>query len=245
MTEVVGERVALAAQIDAQAAALEVMDVEHSSGVARGYELDQQIREAGARANQSAVELERIAARTASNADRVADLSQRLSTGEEELSHARAQLETLSGEREEHRSFLENATAEAEASRDHAQQQAQQAQNAFRALTEAEQQTEEQRRNAIHVMQRAAQASNEEAQAGAALSGLESEIDRLASESENARVELETLGVQRGQIKLSFEGVTERLQSLEADIRELRERMDARHSEETQTREHSMEERLW
>src|SRR5665213_2094956 len=79
----------LAAQIDEQAAALEEMDEAHSTGVARGYELDQQIREAAARANQSAVELERIAARTSSNADRVADLTQRLATGEEELGQAR------------------------------------------------------------------------------------------------------------------------------------------------------------
>ena len=81
----------LGAQIDEQAASLDAMDAEHSSGLALGYELDQQIREAGARANQSAVELERIAARTAANADRVADLTQRLTTGAEDLGQARTQ----------------------------------------------------------------------------------------------------------------------------------------------------------
>ncbi|MEO7029666.1 MAG: chromosome segregation protein SMC [Acidobacteriaceae bacterium] len=226
----------LGAQIDAQATALEAMDAEHTSGVAKGYELDQQVREAAARANQSAVELERITARTASNADRVADLTQRLASGEEELGSARAQLETLSGEREQQRSFLENATAEAEVSHANAQQQAQQANDAVHALAAAEQQTEERRRNAMHVMQRAAQAGNEEAQAGAALSGLERESERLASESENARIELEALGLQRGQIALSFEGVIERLQRLEADINELRQRTDARRGEETESK---------
>jgi chromosome segregation protein len=68
----------LAELIDAQAAALETMDAEHSTGVAKGYELDSQIREAGSRANSSAVELERIAARTTANTDRVADLTQRI-----------------------------------------------------------------------------------------------------------------------------------------------------------------------
>jgi chromosome segregation protein len=38
--------VALAAQIDAQAATVEAMDTEHSEGVRTGYSLDQQIREA-------------------------------------------------------------------------------------------------------------------------------------------------------------------------------------------------------
>ncbi len=226
----------LAAQIDQQATALEAMDEAHSTGVAKGYELDQQIREAGTRANQSAVELERIAARTASNADRIADLTQRLATGEEELGQARTQLEALAGEREQHRSFLENATAESEASRANAQHQQQAAQEAVRALATAEQQTEERRRNAMHIMQRAAQANNEEAQAGAALSGLEREAERLTSESETARTELEALGVQRGQIKLSFEGVTERLQRLEADINEVRQTIETRRNEETQSK---------
>ena len=226
----------LAAQIDEQAAALEAMDEAHSTGVAKGYELDQQIREAGTRANQSAVELERIAARTASNADRIADLTQRLATGEEDLGQARTQLEALAGEREQHRSFLENATAESEASRANAQHQQQAAQEAVRALATAEQQTEERRRNAMHIMQRAAQANNEEAQAGAALSGLEREAERLTSESETARTELEALGVQRGQIKLSFEGVTERLQRLEADINEVRQTIETRRNEETQSK---------
>jgi len=226
----------LAAQIDEQAAALEEMDEAHSTGVARGYELDQQIREAAARANQSAVELERIAARTSSNADRVADLTQRLATGEEELGQARTQLETLAGEREQHRSFLENATSEAEGSRANAQRQQQAAQEAFRAVSAAEQKAEEQRRTAMHIMQRAAQASNEEAQAGAALSGLERENERLASESEIARTELDALGLQRTQIKMSFEGVTERLQRLEAEINQLRQSMESRHAEETQSK---------
>ena len=226
----------LGAQIDEQAASLDAMDAEHSSGLALGYELDQQIREAGARANQSAVELERIAARTAANADRVADLTQRLTTGAEDLGQARTQLATLAGEREQHRSFLENATVEAQDSRANAQQQQQQAQEAVRALATAEQQTEERRRNAMQVMQRAAQANNEEAQAGAALAGLERESERLATESKTARAELDTLGLQRGQIKMSFEGVTERLKRLEADIAELRQRMDARRGEETQSK---------
>jgi chromosome segregation protein len=226
----------LAAQIDAQAAALETMDAEHSSGIASGYELDQQIREAGARANQSAVELERIAARTASNGDRIADLTQRLATGEEELEQARTQLATLAGEREEHRSFLENATTEAQGSRSNAQQQQQQAQDAVRAVAAAEQQTEERRRNAMQIMQRAAQANNEEAQAGAALSGLERESERLVSESDTARLELETLGLQRSQIKMSFEGVTERLKRLEAEITELRQSIETRRAEETQSK---------
>src|SRR5665213_1617959 len=88
----------------------------------------------------------------------------------------------------------------------------------------------------MQVMQRAAQAGNEEAQAGAALSSLERESERLASESEIARTELDALGLQRTQIKMSFEGVTERLQRLEAEINQLRQSMESRHAEETQSK---------
>ncbi len=74
----------------------------------------------------------------------------------------------------------------------------------------------------MQLMQRIGQTRNEEAQAAAALAGLEREAERLVSESDIARQELETLGIQRGQVALSFESVTERLKRLEAEISELR-----------------------
>src|SRR5271170_6622518 len=93
---------ALTTTVDTQSADIETMDAQHSEGVRSGYALDEQIREAGAQANQSAVELERIAARTAANTDRVADLTQRLATGADDLAQAQAQLATLAGELEQH-----------------------------------------------------------------------------------------------------------------------------------------------
>src|SRR5258708_16993840 len=131
---------ALAAQIDAQAATVETMDTEHTEGVRAGYTLDQQIRETGAKANQSAVELERIAARTAANSDRIAELTSRIATGADDLAQAREQLASLAGELEQHRSFLENATAESAGSREAAQAHQTQAQEALHAVSQAEQQ---------------------------------------------------------------------------------------------------------
>ncbi len=226
----------LAAQIDTQAAAVEAMDAEHSEGIRTGYTLDQQIREAGAQANQSAVELERITARTAANADRVAELENRLATGADDLAQAREQLAGLAGELEQHRSFLENATAESTGSREAAQRHQAEAQEAVRTLASAEQQAEQNRRTTMQLVQRAAQTRNEEAQAAAALAGLEREAERLLSESSIAKQELETLGLQRGQVKMSFESVTERLKRLEAEIAELRLQIEASRSEESQSK---------
>jgi chromosome segregation protein len=231
----------LAALIDDQAAQLEAMDAEHSSGVARGYQLDAEIRDSNTRANASAVELERIAARTASNADRIADLTQRIAVGNEDLAQGRAQLEALSRELESHRGFLANATTDATASREAANAQQAQAHEATRNVLAAEALAEDHRRASLHAMQRAAQANNEIAQAEAALAALDQEKGRLEAESLTARAELEALGQQQGQVKLTFEGVTDRLKRLEAEILELRHTLETRRLSETQSRRHGDE----
>ena len=226
----------LATQIDAQAATVDAMDTEHTEGIRTGYTLDQQIRDANAQANQSAVELERIAARTAANADRTAELTNRLAAGTDDLAQAQTQLASLAGELEQHRSFLETATTESDSSREAAQNHQAHAQEAVRAVTLAEQQAEQNRRASMQLMQRLSQTRNEEAQAAAALAGLEQEAERLLSESDIARQELETLGLQRGQVALSFESVTERLKRLENEIAELRLHTEASRAEEAQSK---------
>ena len=222
--------------IDEQAASLETMDVEHTEGVNSGYTLDAQIREANTTANQSAVELERITARTASNTDRIAELANRIANGGDELEAARLQLAQLAGEQEQHRSFLETATTESTGSRQTAQAQQQAAQNAIRALAQAEQQVENNRRNGMQLLQRASQTRNEEAQAAAALSSLDREGERLKSESDVARQELTQLGLERGQVKMSFESVTERLKRLEAEIAALRLELEQARNAENQSK---------
>ena len=226
----------LSGQIDTQASNIEAMDVQHTDGVRDGYTLDGQIREANTAANQSAVELERIAARTAANIDRVVELTARLAQGDEDLAQARAQLASLAGDLETHRSFVETATAESAGSRDLAQRQQQEAQNAVRALATAEQGAEQNRRATMQLMERAAQSRNEETQAAAALAGLTREAERLTHESDLARQELDTLGMQRGQVKLSFEDVTARLKFLETEINALREQLTTTRNEEAQSK---------
>jgi chromosome segregation protein len=226
----------LTAQIAEQSAAVDAMDAEHTAGVHLGYEFDQLIRDAGARANQSAVELERTTARIAANTDRIAELDARMATSAAELDQAREHLQSLAGELEQHRSFLENATAEAAAARDAANAQQQRAQEAIRAVNAAEHQAEHDRRSAMHLMQRVAASRNEEAQAAAALAALELEAERLLAESEVARTELEALGVQRGQVAMSFGSVNERLERLEVEIAELHLKIESARAEEASTK---------
>jgi chromosome segregation protein len=226
----------LGAAIDEHTTQVEALDAEHTEGVRHGYTLDGQIREHAATANQSAVELERIAARTAANQDRVAELSARLESGAVELEAARQQLATLAGEQESHRSFLDSALTEAAGSREAAQRQQQAAQEAVRAVQAREQQAEQARRNQMQLMQRVAQVRNEEAQAAAALQGLERESERLVAESQGAREELQSLGMQRGQMRMSHESVQDRLKRLEIEISELRLAVEASRAEESQSK---------
>jgi chromosome segregation protein len=226
----------LSVSIDTQSADIETMDADHTAGVQTGYTLDAQIREANTQANHSAVELERIAARTAANIDRVVELTTRLAQGDEDLASARAQLASLAGDLETHRSFVETATAESTGSRDHAQHLQQEAQDAVRALTAAEQDAEQNRRATMQLMERAAQSRNEETQAAGALGNLTAEADRLTRESGTARQELDTLGLQRGQVTLSFDDVTARLKALEADLASLREQLNTSRAEENNSR---------
>jgi chromosome segregation protein len=227
----------LAAQIAQQSASVDAMDAEHTAGVEQGYQFDQQVREAGARANHSAVELERVTARMAANTDRVAELTARIASGGDDLDQAREQLRVLSGELESQRSFLENATDEATVSREAAQAQQQRAQDAVRAVASSEQQAEQNRRSGLQLLERASQSRNQQAQAEVALAGLDRESERLVAESDGARRELAELGFERGQVAATFGNVTERLKSLEAEIAQLQRRIDeARAAESTARR---------
>ena len=128
---------------------------------------------------------------------------------------------------------MENATAEAAGSRDAAQRQQQAAQEAVRAVQVREQQAEQSRRNGMQLLQRVSQVRNEEGQAQAALAGLERESERLIAESKTAHEELQALGLQRGQVKMSFENVSERLKRLEIEISELRLSIEESRNEES------------
>jgi chromosome segregation protein len=235
-SEVASQIAALTAQIAGQSASVDAMDSEHTAGVERGYQFDQQIREAGAQANHSAVELERVTARMAANTDRVAELTVRIISGGDDLDQAREQLRVLSGELESQRSFLENATAEATVSREAAQAQQQRAQDAVRAVAASELQTEQNRRSGFLLLERASQSRNQQAQAEVALAGLDRESERLVAESDGARRELAELGFERGQVAATFGNVTERLKALEAEIAQLQRRIDAAREAESATR---------
>jgi chromosome segregation protein len=226
----------LTTQIDEHSVTVEQLDTEHATHMSRGYELDAAAKETQTRASQSAVELERATSRQHANQERIAELEARTATGSAELEQARQHLASLTAERDSHRSFLETAAAEAASFRDQAQSRHQQAREAVAAVSAAEQRAEASRRQAMQLLSQMGGIRNQAAQAEESLAALERDADRLSTEMNAAKRDLEALGAERGQASLTFESVTERLKSLEAEIAALRHQISVKRGEETEAK---------
>ena len=226
----------LTTQIDADATTLDALDATHTAGVARGYELDEELRGVHGRINETRVELERATARIAANHDRVTDLAARVASGTEELAQLRTQIDTLNVDREGLQLFLETATADTEEARTAAQTRQREASDAQAHVNNADREAQQTRHNSMNLMHRISGVHREEAQAAESLVGLDREAQRLVTESETARYELEALGKQRGQVSLTFESVTDRLQRLESEIAQLRLDLETARRQEMETR---------
>ena len=226
----------LSTQIDEHAAEIESLDAEHSTGMARGYELDSAAKQAQTQASQSAVELERAASRQQANQERIAELEARTAAGTAELEQARQQQQALSAERESQRSFLETAAAEAANFRAQAQASQQAAREAVAAVSAAEQRAEGARRQAMQLLSQLGQVRNQATQADESLAALERDADRLSSEMNSAKHDLESLGAERGQVSMTFESVTETLKRLESEIASLREEITIKRNEEAEAK---------
>ncbi len=226
----------LTGKVDAQAAQVESLDAEHAADVARGYEMDEELRTANAQVNETRVELERAGSRMHSNTDRVSDLASRIASGVDELTQVKHAIEALAADRDGLQMFLETATADTAEARGTAQDRQREAAEAQAQVNNADREASAGRQQGMQLMQRISQVHREEAQAAEQLAGLDREAERLITESETARHELEALGQQRGQVSLSFESVTDRLKRLEAEIAQLRLDLEARRREEMETR---------
>jgi len=229
----------LTSEIDQRSAQGETLDAEHSSNVARGYELDTAAKQAHAQANQSAVELERATARQNANQERIADLKARASAGAAELEQAKQHLASLTHERDSQRAFLETAAAEMAAFQQQAETRQQHAREAVAAVSAAEQRAEAGRRQTMQFISQLGQVRNQMAQAEESLASLERDAERLATEISVAKRDLEALGVERGQLSMNFESVTETLKRLETEISTLRSDITAKRAEETEARRRS------
>ncbi len=230
------EIAALTEQITGASAEIGTMEASQHGLTERGYEIENQGHEAQQRANAASVELERAAARERSNTERVAELEARLSSAAAEIEQTQTQLAGIADERMQQRTFLETAAGEAKAFRQKVEVHQHDARTAAEEVFAAERQLEASRRHVMHLLSTASNARNSVTQNEESLAALEREAERLNAEMNQSRNELESLGVQSGQAKLSFETATDSLRRLEGEIAALRESLQARRAEENAAR---------
>ena len=230
------EMATLTEQINSAAGEIGTMEASQHSVTERGYELDHEAQEAQNRANSAAVELERAAARERSNTERVSELEARLASAAAELEQVQTQMASIADERTQQRAFLDTAAGEAKAFRQKVEAHQHEARTAAEDVFKAEREMEITRRHAMHLLTMAGNARNSVAQSEESLAALEREAERLDAEMSQSRIELENLGVQSGQARLSFESASEALKRLEEEIGSLRETLQARRSEENALR---------
>jgi chromosome segregation protein len=227
---------ALTEQINGSAEEIATLETTQHSTTERGYELDREGHEAQNRANETAIELERAMARGRSNAERVSELEARIAGAGAELEATRTQLAGIAEERTQQHAFLESAAGESRAFRQKVEAQQQEARTAAEEVFASERQLEAGRRHAMHLLTLAGNARNHTAQAEESLAALEREAERLEAEMRQAGIELEDLGVQKGQSTLRFETAVDALKRLEAEIASTRESLQERRIQENSQR---------
>jgi chromosome segregation protein len=230
------ELATLTARVDELSAGVDTLDHQQAETVAQGYALENQAREASSRANAATVELERALTQLQANEERSSELVIRLKAAEAELEETRRQLTELAGERSQHQSFLAQAREAVDGSRREMQGCQTATQQATANLSSAEQGMEDVRRQMLHWMTQANQVRQQIMQGEAGLEGLQREADRLSAESQGAHSDLERLGVERGQVSLTFGSATESLQRIETDLTALRTALETKRGEETTAR---------
>jgi len=235
------ELAGLSERIDGATAEIVQMESSQHALTERGYEIDRSFQEAQNTVNAANLELERAAARQRANIERLGELETRLVTLATEIEQMQIELTRITDERSEQSRFLETAASEARSYR----QVAETKQREARAVTEevfiAERELESARRHAMHLLSLSGNARNGAAQAQESLTLLENEAHRLASEVDQAEVELANLRDQYQHVEQRFNSSAETVQRLETAFASLHERQQARRREEEALRTHANE----
>jgi chromosome segregation protein len=227
----------LGTELEAKVAAVEAMETIHAAEVSRGYELEASGKQAGERASQAAIELERITARRQSNAERIAELEARAAARVTEMQREREQLAQAACEREDHRLFLETATTETAAARELANAAQTQARDAAQSVLQAEHAVEAQRQQSLQLLTRQGQLRNTQTQAEESLVAIQRDTERLTAEMQSAREELNSLGAERGQVSLVFDSAAGRLQLLEQETTTAHATLQTSRAREAETKQ--------
>ena len=228
----------LAEEMKLRSEAVRELEAEQGERTHRGYAIETELRENRERISQIAMEIDRARARRRHNEERCAELLARSAAADAELSQARQRLGALEAERESNRAMMETAAADVAAAQNDLALCQQEAALAAENLAEIEQGQEESRVAIFDTVSLASRLRNQLTQAEERLAGIDREAGRLEAEISNANNQVDAFGGQRGQLVLEFETVTQRVEGIAEEIRQVRRLLESKKKEETNAKAH-------
>ena len=226
----------LGEELQSRSEAVQAMEAEHAASTQRGYALDSEARQTRERLNQIHLEMDRATARTRNNEERCAELAARAAAAEAEAAGATTQLQRLQDELAANQQLLESAASDVAGAQQERDQRQSASQQAAQRLMEVEQQQEQQRRLMFEAVGAASAIGNRIMQAEERIAALQRESERLQSELNSARQQVESFGGQRGQLSLEFESATEQSSSIESRLAETRAQLAEKRTAEAEAK---------
>jgi chromosome segregation protein len=226
----------LGEEIRQQTESVQQYESEQSEGTQRGYAIESEMRQNRERLNQIAIEVDRAQARRRNNEDRCAELTVRAASSEAELAQAQTRWAALEEEHRGNQQLLDSAASDLASAQQCLTLSQQETATVTAALTTLENDQESCRGAILEALGAASNLRNQLTQAQERLTGLDREEQRLRSEMTNAAVQSETFGGQRGQLELEFETVSQRVNGLAEEIAHLRQTLENKRNQETDTK---------
>jgi chromosome segregation protein len=227
---------ALADEMQERTDAVQQLEGEQSERTQRGYGIDTELRQNRERISQIALDIDRARARRRTNEERCAELVARSASSEAELAQARSRMQELEAELAGNRQILESAAADLAAAQQELALCQQEAAASATDLNALESEIEQGRASVMEAVAVAARLRNQLTQAEERLAAVDRETQRLESELATASSQVEAFGGQRGQLALEFEGVSQRVQSLTAEIAQIRQTLETKRHEEAESK---------
>jgi len=228
----------LGEEIRHQTDGVQQLEAEHSERTQRGYAIETETRQNGERLNQIAIEVDRSQARSKTNEERCAELIVRTASSEAELAQAQNRLSALEEERDGHQQVLDSAAADLAEAQQELALSLQETAGASAHLAALEQEQESGRAAVLEAVGSTSNLRNQLTQAQERLAGMDRDEQRLRAEVATGTAQSDTFGGQRGQLALEFETVSQRVSGLAAEIAHLRQTLEAKRREESETKLH-------
>ncbi len=213
-------------------------EAEHTERTQRGYAIETETRLNRDRLSQIVMESDRSKARIQTNEERSAELLVRMTSSEAESAQVNLRLCALEEELAQHQQLLDSAAADLTSAQQELALSQQEAASAAADLSALEQGQEACRTVILESVGQASNLRNQLTQSQERVAGIDREEQRLRSEIAAATTQSETFGGQRGQLALEFENVSQRVNTLAAEIASLRHVLETKRGDERDTKKY-------